>query len=339
MSWTRTIMATEEEGKEVYLEADKEIPGQHYVALSFISPNKVLKNKDMFFFSEFLKDYEVEYKIKSTEGFMMSEIRKVQDAASSVQDVLENMILKKDDLKVEDLSGALQTIKTLRRELTSDVADDLKDYVKKNVREFKEAALQEAYDTFLFKNKKKLEDDFFAKNNFRTTVQGIKVRGVYDTYNEAIHRCKTLQKLDPSFNVYVGQVGFWLPWDPEPSDIQNQEYADDQLNTLMKNYKENEQKRDELYAEHKILRMNGAKPAKPSVGTSAGAVANTTSVETGEAGPAEVGKASTVPGGLFDDDDLVIRRKKEQAAAAAAAMEASVLKALGGDGAKNTLSQ
>ena len=325
------------EGTEVYLEADKEIPGQHYVALSFISPNKVLKNKDVFFFSEFLKDYEVEYKIKSTEGFMMSEVRKVQDAVSNVQDVLENMILKKDDLKVEDLSGALQTIKTLRRELTSDVADDLKDYVKKNVREFKEPAIQEAYETYLFKNKKKLEDDFFAKNNFRTTVQGIKVRGVYDTYNEAVHRCKTLQKLDPSFNVYVGQVGFWLPWDPEPSDIQNQEYADDQLNTLMKNYKENEQKRDELYAEHKILRMNGAKPAKPSVG--AASAANTTSVETGEVTPADVGKASDVPTGLFDDDDLVIRRKKEKAAAAAAAMEASVLKTLGGDSAKNTLSQ
>jgi Family of unknown function (DUF5832) len=325
---------TDADGKEVYLEADKEIPGQHYVALSFISPQKVLKNKDVFLFSEFLKDYEVEYKIKSTEGFMMSEVRKVQDAASSVQDVLENMILKKDDLKVEDLSGALQTIKTLRRELTSDVADDLKEYVKKNVREFKEPAIQEAYDTFLFKNKKKLEDDFFAKNNFRTTVQGIKVRGVYDTYNEAVHRCKTLQKLDPSFNVYVGQVGFWLPWDPEPSEIQDQEYADEQLNTLMKSYKENEQKRDELYAEHKILRMNGAKPAKPSVG----AVANTTSVETGTVGPADVGKASIVPTGLFDDDDLVIRRKKEKAAAAAAAMEASVLKTLGAD-TKNTLSQ
>jgi hypothetical protein len=62
-------------------------------------------------------------------------------------------------------------------------------------------------------------------------------------------------------------------------------------------------------------------------------------VETGEAGPADVGKSSDVPTGLFDDDDLVIRRKKEKAAAAAAAMEASVLKALSGDGAKNTLSQ
>ena len=55
---------TETEQKEVFLEADKEIPGQHYVALSFISPQKVLKNKDLFFFNEFLKDYEMQYKIK-----------------------------------------------------------------------------------------------------------------------------------------------------------------------------------------------------------------------------------------------------------------------------------
>jgi hypothetical protein len=306
-------MSAEEEGKEVYLEADKEIPGQHYVALSFISPQKVLKNKDMFFFSEFLKDYEVQYKIKSTEGFIMSMVRKVQDAASRMQDVVENMILKGDDLKVEDLSGALQTIKGVRGGLTTDVADDLKAYVKEHVREFKEPAIEEAYDTFMFKNRKKLEDEFFAKNNFRTSVQGIKVRGVYDTYNEATHRCKTLQKLDPSFNVYVGQVGFWLPWDPEPSEIQDQEYADDQLNTLMKKYKENEQKRDELYAEHKMLKMSGAKVKKPTIGvvSSSGEVADA---------PAEVPSVGVpAPAGLFDGEDLVIARKRKAAEAAAAA--------------------
>ncbi len=61
------------EKKEVYLEADKEIPGQHYVCLSFLSPEKVLANKDQYFFSEFLKDYEIQYKIKATESFIMAE--------------------------------------------------------------------------------------------------------------------------------------------------------------------------------------------------------------------------------------------------------------------------
>jgi hypothetical protein len=299
----------EDEKTEVYLEADKEIPGQHYVALSFISPNKILKNKDIFLFTEFLKDYEVQYKIKATEGFMMNEVKKIQEAASKIQDVLENLALKKnDEIKVEDISGALMVVKGARNGLTTDIADDLKEFVKVNVREFKEPEIQEAYDTFLFKNKKKLEDEFFAQNSFRTTVQGIKVRGVFDTYAEAEHRCKTLQKIDPSFNVYVGQVGFWLPWDPEPSDIANQEYADEQLNTLMKKYKENEQKRDELYNENKLKRMGEARASKAKVGVTTEVLKND------DVAGAEVDAPSNMPAGLFADDDLAIRRKKERAA-------------------------
>ena len=322
---------TETEQKEVFLEADKEIPGQHYVALSFISPQKVLKNKDLYFFNEFLKDYDMQYKIKSTEGFVMSEVQKIQEAASKVQDVVENALLKKEKIAagdlsgaiqlVDDLSGSLQIIKELRRNLTSDIAEDMSAYVKSKVADFRESTIKEDYETFLFKNKKRMDDEFFAKNDFRTTVQGVKVRGVYDTYNEAIHRCKTLQKLDPSFNVYVGQVGFWLPWDPEPHDIADQEYADDQLNTLMKKYKENEQKRDEMYAEHKVLRMGEAKSKKPVVGASV----------TEESKPAK---------DMFGDEDPFMKRKREQAEAAAAAVTASVMKAVDGAAAstENTLS-
>jgi len=308
---------TETEPKEVFLEADKEIPGQHYVALSFISPQKVLKNKDLFFFNEFLKDYQMQYKIKSTESFVMSEVNKVQEAASKVQDVVENALLKKDkatDLSgalqvLADLSGALQTIKEVRRTLTTDVAEDMSTYVKTKVADFRESAIKEDFETFLFKNKKRLDDEFFAKNDFRTTVQGVKIRGVYDTYNEAIHRCKTLQKIDTAFNVYVGQVGFWLPWDPEPHDIADQEYADDQLNTLMKKYKENEKTRDELYAEHKVLRMGEGKTKKPVIGASV----------TEESKPAK---------DMFGDEDPFMKRKREQAEAAAAAVTASVIKAV-----------
>ena len=56
MSAPTTVTAPAEEPKEVYLEADKEIPGQHYVALSFLSPNAVLENKEIHLFTEFLKD-------------------------------------------------------------------------------------------------------------------------------------------------------------------------------------------------------------------------------------------------------------------------------------------
>ncbi len=283
---------TEEEKKEVFLEADKEIPGQHYVALSFLSPEKVLANKDIYLFTEFLKDYEVQHKIKATEGFVMSEMNKLQEHLSKIQDILDNL-RGKDGVSKEEIETAFETVRDERITISKNVGANLEAHVRANATEFKTTTIQDAYETFLFKNNKKLEEDFFAKNDFRTTIRGLKVRGVYDTYNEAVGRAKTLQKLDPSFNVYVGQVGFWLPWDPNPMDVADQEYADDQLNQLMKRYKENESQRDEFYEEMKRTRI-GEKPTK----------------EAGGAG-VPIGAKQDTPTGMFEGEDLAIRRKRE----------------------------
>jgi hypothetical protein len=42
--------------KEDFLEVDPKIPGQNYVCLSFVSPEKILKQKEVFISSKFL-DY------------------------------------------------------------------------------------------------------------------------------------------------------------------------------------------------------------------------------------------------------------------------------------------
>lgn len=299
-------MSSDGERKEVYLESDKDIPGQHYVALSFLSPEKVLANKDIFFFSEFMKDYEIQYKIRASESFLMSEVNKLQEHAAKVQDVVDNLAMKSGATK-EELESALNEVKSVRANITRDVTADMEAYVKANMTDFKQTTIQEAYETFLLKNRKRLEEDFFAKNSFRTTIRGLKVRGVYDTYPEALNRAKTLQKLDPSFNVYVGQVGFWLPWDPEPAEVADQEYADDQLNQLMKKYKENEAQRDEFYEEMKRNRIGDKK----------------TGVAGGAGAP--VGAANSTPTDMFAGEDLAIARKKELAEARAVAEKADVI--------------
>ena len=97
----------------------------------------------------------------------------------------------------------------------------------------------------------KLYDEFDEQNNFQTSVRGVKIRGTYDTYREAQVRAKVLQRIDQSHNVFVGQVGYWLPWDPEADKIQDQEYVNEELNKLMKEYKTNETKRDLFYEEQK----------------------------------------------------------------------------------------
>ena len=40
------------------LEEDKPISGQKFVCVSFVSPENILKQKNHFFFQEFLKHYE-----------------------------------------------------------------------------------------------------------------------------------------------------------------------------------------------------------------------------------------------------------------------------------------
>ncbi len=284
------------EDREEYLESDKEIPGQKYVALSFISPENVLEDKNIFLFQAFLNDYEIQYKIKATEEFLMKQMRVLTDTLSKTEDALQGLIGKINDstIAASDVTDTTESLKKARADIGRDVANALESHVKENMKDFKTTTIQESYESFLFKNRKKLEDDFFAKNNFRTTVRGLKVRGSYDTYEEASHRAKTLQKLDPSFNVYVGQVGFWLPWDPSTTDIQKQEYAEDELNTLMKNYKENEAKKDEFFESQKRERLAGARVrnGNPLVG------------------PTDKPVEIETPKNMFEEPDLAIARKK-----------------------------
>ena len=60
------------------------------------------------------------------------------------------------------------------------------------------------------------------------------------------------------FNIFVAQVGVWCPWSPNPEEIQEQEYAETQLNTLMKGYRENMELRDQFYEQRKEEKIKEA---------------------------------------------------------------------------------
>ena len=112
-------------------------------------------------------------------------------------------------------------------------------------------AIGELFDAFMEEHQASLDEKFSEQNNFQTTVRGLKVRGVYNTRDEADVRCRVLQQLDRAHNVYVAPVGYWCPWDPSPNQIADHEYLEPELNELMKSYKENNAKRDLYYEEQK----------------------------------------------------------------------------------------
>lgn len=83
---------------------------------------------------------------------------------------------------------------------------------------------------------------FLTDRENNKTLTGVRFGGAFATYEEACEQAKKLQQVDQYFNVYVGEGGKWLPFDPSPEQVQSSEYANEQLNNMMKSYLENQEK-------------------------------------------------------------------------------------------------
>lgn len=132
---------------------------------------------------------------------------------------------------------------------------DSKDFVdsvkENNAHIFNPKDMSEQYGFYKSVNNQELESSYHRDNNFTTSIRGIKVRGVFDTIEEAKNRSEFVKKIDNKFNIYIAQVGCWCPWSPNPDCLENQEYAETQLNTLMKEYKKNMNDKDVVFENRK----------------------------------------------------------------------------------------
>ncbi len=192
------------------LEEDKPISGQKFACVSFISPEKILKEKNLFFFQEFLKHYDLSKSIERFTQFM-------------------NFISYKYSIEFEILMK------------------DFQEYLKSQKDDFKDGQLEDDYKTFLDNNEDRLQDEYSKKNDFTTCVRGLKIRGCYSTQEEAELRCKMLREIDPTHDVYVGPVGLWMPWEPEAYKTGRVEYLEEQLNELMSEKNKNESRAKQAF--------------------------------------------------------------------------------------------
>ncbi len=132
----------------------------------------------------------------------------------------------------------------------------LQSYCKEQELDYKE--LYSKYEDFTYKFSDKLQRDFDEQNEFQTSMRGLKVRGVYDTRQAAEARAKKLSTTDSSFHVFIGQVGYWLPWDPNADGVQDEVFQNSQLNDMMEKYQENNINRDIFYEEQKRDKIKAA---------------------------------------------------------------------------------
>lgn len=170
--------------------------------------------------------------------------------------------------------------------------------------QLKEDEIKDKYEDFLYQERERLEKEFFTLNDFRTSVRGVKVRGCYESLREAQVRAKVLQRKDPSFHVFVGQVGYWLPWDPCADDVEDQEYTEGHLNKLVKKYKENQKKKDVFWDQQKaesLKKMEEDTQAKKKK-----------LEEEAETEDKTTENSDTAPRSDFTDMDPWMKRKMEQ---------------------------
>lgn len=75
-----------------------------------------------------------------------------------------------------------------------------------------------------------------VKGSENKNIRGLKIRGCFETREEADKHVEKLRQADKLFDIYVGEVGKWLPWD-ETEQVEDEKYDDEQLQTLMEGYK------------------------------------------------------------------------------------------------------
>ncbi len=194
------------------LDEDSTIAGQKFCCLSFASPEKIIKNFEEFKFAKFIDQYEWE---RTADVY----IRFVQ------------YLSYKYDIPFNDM------------------VTDLAEFREAEKEKLQGASCSGHYKTFVDQNETELLAEYSKKHSFQTAVRGIKVRGSFDTLEEAERRVKQLQKTDKDHSIYVGQVGVWMPFHPEAYRTGRVEHLENELNTLMHEKQKNEAEAKEHFDE------------------------------------------------------------------------------------------
>lgn len=92
---------------------------------------------------------------------------------------------------------------------------------------------------------------------------GIKIRGAFNSNEEAARHAKRLQKEDATFDIYVVDMYKWLLIPPDMNAIDDVHYNNEKLEELMSGYKENQALAAKMFEERKRDMMSASTFIKP----------------------------------------------------------------------------
>jgi hypothetical protein len=185
------------------LDEDKPIAGQKFACISFVSPEKLIKQKNLFYFNEFLKHWDFTKSVQKFTQFL-------------------NFISFKYNMNFDK------------------IMEDFGEYTKSEKDTLTYSTINDDWKNFLDAKESDLEKQFNAEVDFQTNTQGVKLRGNFPTQQEAELRAKLLREVDPHHDIGICPVGVWVPVNPEAYRTGRVEYLEEELNQLMKEKKTNE---------------------------------------------------------------------------------------------------
>lgn len=272
-----------------FLEVDNPLPGQNFGCVSFISPEKEIAQKTDYTSYNFYKyqmrqamkivnyhltEFEeslaaqqapVEVSEEQNEENQQTEDKPVEEDKQEVMtfdDVRQRIKKDLDKVKLTDIVNG-QTHARMQKtgETASELKEEKQDYVSFN--EFRESYMDEL-ENYKVGNEDRIQGEYDEAVQFNTNIRGVKLRGNFETYKEAKMRAKLLQKRDPSFHVWVAQVGYWVPFDADPDKAPSSEYQENALQKIAEEKKKNEERREMLQMqrreeEKKIAAMKNKK--------------------------------------------------------------------------------
>jgi hypothetical protein len=184
------------------------IPSQLYGCYSFVSPEKIIKQKEVFYFENFVKQWDFTKSVSQFSDFLQ-------------------FVSFKYNLKVDTL------------------LEDFKQFVQEEENMLKAKDVQGDYATFLDKNEDKLSEMFQKEHGFQTSVRGFVNIGNFPTTEEAERYAKQIRESVPHHDILVGRNFVWTPLDPDAYKTGRIEFMEDELNQLHHEKLKNEKKAKE----------------------------------------------------------------------------------------------
>lgn len=229
-----------------------------WLVISFCSPNDLIARR---FFSDanhFVVEDANRHLIDTTQHIVTTLNRKFTST-------LEETIDKWKTSKEPAFEYAAQILDKAKRECRLDEEKEMTSFY--HTYKFEPEELLANFEDYRARNKNALDEIFNEnpENQGRCCVRGFKVRGVFEKQDEAREHSRKIREAVPEpVDVFVAPMWRWIPWNPNPNAIDDQEYISKNidelgdLNDLMRQKRENEKMKEEFFNKRKADMVENA---------------------------------------------------------------------------------